>query len=143
MEPIRLSYSESLIRRAVLAFWFRVTGWRFFIAFALVLVPFTYLVAIGDRSWWVGVFGSILVLAVLFAFALYFVHYRASITKFRAMKNPEATFEAGEERFRVCSDIGSSVTIVEHNYRCMALSQFLVTVSITSTVHYLPTRSRS
>jgi hypothetical protein len=108
MEPVKLRYSETLIRRAIGAFWFRVTGWRYFIAVALVLISFICSLAAGDRSWKIGISASILCLGVIFGVALYFVHYRASITKFRAMKRPEATFELGEEGFRIISDAGMS-----------------------------------
>jgi hypothetical protein len=108
MTTFKLCYSEALIRKAVWAFWRRVTGWRYFFAIILVLVSFIYSVASGDRSWWVGVSASILCLAVAFAVALYVVHYRGSITRFRRMQSPQATFEAGNDRFRVTSDVGSS-----------------------------------
>jgi YcxB-like protein len=108
MKMFKLHYSEPLIRSAVWAFWRRVTGWRYFVAIALVLGSFIYSVSSGDRSWWVGVSASILCLAVIFAVALYVIHYRGAIIRFRRMQSPEATFEAGDDRFRVTSDVGSS-----------------------------------
>ena len=107
MKTFKLHYSEPLIRSAVWAFWLSVTGWRFFVAIAFVLGSFIYSVSSGDRSWWVGVSASILCIAVIFAVALYVVHYRGAIIRFRRMKSPEATFEAGDDRFRMISDIGS------------------------------------
>lgn len=108
MKQFKLHYSEALIRSAVWAFWRRVTGWRYFVAIALVLGSFIYSVSSGDRSWRVGMSASILCLAVIFAVALYVIHYRGAITRFRRMELPEATFEAGDDRFRVTSDVGSS-----------------------------------
>jgi len=108
MTSIRLHYSEALIRRAVQRFWWRTTGWRYVGAFLVVAGSFFYLLWSGDRSWWVGLFGAVLALAVVFAVALYAIHYRASVGRFRRMRTPEATIELGEERFRVSSDVGTS-----------------------------------
>ena len=108
MPPIKLHYSETLVRRAVKAFWWRTTGWSYVLAFLLLLVGFTSLVWSGDRSWWVGLFGTVLGFAVAFGAALYIVHYRASLTRFRRMRAPEGTIELGEDRFRITSDVGSS-----------------------------------
>ena len=108
MNTFELHYSEALIRKAVWAFWRRTMGWRFFVAVALLLVAFAYLVASGDRSWWVGAFASVLGFAGIFAVMLYFVQYRESITKLRRMRSPQGTFEVGDERFRIASDVGSS-----------------------------------
>jgi hypothetical protein len=108
MRLLKLHYSEPLIRSAVWAFWRRVTGWRYFVAIALVLVSFIYAVSTGDRSWRVGVSASILCVAVILAVALYVIHYRGAITRFRRMQSPEATFEVGDDRFRVASDLGSA-----------------------------------
>jgi len=50
----------------------------------------------------------VLALAVIFAATLYFVHYRASLTRFRRMNSPDATLEMGAETFRLASDVGNS-----------------------------------
>jgi len=108
MKPIKLHYSEALVRRAVKAFWFRVTGWRFFIAMAVLVVFLIYFVTTGDRSWLVGVSGSVFTLGLVFAIALYFVHRRASLARFHRIRSPEATFEPGEQSFRITSDVGTT-----------------------------------
>lgn len=51
---------------------------------------------------------SAVVIGALLAATIYTVHFRASLTKFRQMRTPEATFEIGGERFRMTSDIGST-----------------------------------
>src|SRR5688572_795654 len=106
MNPIQLHYSEPMIRRAVRAFWMRVVGWPFLVATLLVSASLVSLLAVGDRSWLVGAIGAALALVVLFAVALYVVHYRGSVGRFRRLKTPEATFDPGEHRFRVTSDAG-------------------------------------
>jgi hypothetical protein len=62
----------------------------------------------GDRSWVLGASAAVGGLGALFAGALYAVHLRETLTRFRRMQLPEATLEIGEERFRVTSDAGSS-----------------------------------
>jgi len=108
MKSITLHYSEDLIRRAVTAYWLRLTGWRYWIALALSLSSLIYLIATGDRSWIVGVFGSGLALGIIFPVAIYFYQYNASLSRYRRMHNPEATFKPGEASFRMTSDVGSS-----------------------------------
>jgi hypothetical protein len=106
MNPITLHYSEPLVRRAVKAFWWRTLGWRFPIAVLLVLFSLISLLASGDRSWFVGAIGAVLALGLFFAGALYLVHYRGSVGRFRRLGAPEATFEPEVDRFRVTSDAG-------------------------------------
>ena len=108
MEPVRLQYSEALVRRALGAFWRRTFGWRFVIAIGLVLASMTYSLAIGDRSWWIGVSGSLAFMGIAFGLTFYVAHFRGSMGRLRAMKSPEARFEPGEQRFRFTSDVGSS-----------------------------------
>jgi YcxB-like protein len=108
MNPIKLHYTEPLIRRAVKAFWLRDTGWHGFAALILGLALLIYFVAAGDRSWSVGVLGSVLAMAVIFSALRYLGQYRASVGRFRSMHTPEATLEVGDEKFRMTSDVGSS-----------------------------------
>jgi hypothetical protein len=105
---VTLHYSEALVSRAVKLFWWRVIGWRFVGALLLVFGSFLFLVASGDRSWFVGFLGTVLVLGVSFALGLYLIHYRGSLQRLRRMRCPEATLELGKERFRISSDVGTS-----------------------------------
>jgi hypothetical protein len=106
MTSIRLHYSDALVRRAVKAFWWRIVGWRFLIALTLVAISFTSLVLAGDRSWLVGFLGAVLALGMGFIAALYVVHHRGSLGRFRRMSLPEATLELGDATFRITSDAG-------------------------------------
>ncbi len=107
MEPIRLQYSEDLIRRAVWAFWWRSTGYTFFGAMFIVFAGFVDFLALGERSWWLGAMGSFIVGVVLIATLLYFVHFRGSIARFLRMRSKEATLEISDDKLRMSSDIGS------------------------------------
>ena len=106
MKSIKLHYSEALIRRTVRAFWFRVTGLPFFIALFLVFASLVYSLRTGDRSWYVGMVGTVFVIGLMFTVALYVNHYRASLDRLRRMHTPEAIFEPSDQSFRVTSDLG-------------------------------------
>jgi hypothetical protein len=107
MKPITLHYSKDLIRKAVIAFWWRVIGWRYLATLVLLSTSLIYLLAVGDRSWVIGVVGFGFALGVIFAAALYVIHYRASLARFRRMRSSEAIFEPGAQTFRISSGIGS------------------------------------
>ena len=103
-----LHYSEPLLRRAIRAFWWRATGWSYFVVLAFLLATFVCFLVTGNRSWWVGVVGAVLGLGLVTAAAMYVVHFRSSMARFRRMKEKEATFEMFDDRFRIVSDIGST-----------------------------------
>lgn len=103
-----LRYSEALVRSAVAAFWWRTVGWKFVLAFLALAACLGYMLAVGDRSWFVGAIGTVLVLALAFAGVLYFVHLRSSLGRFRRMKAKEATLKVDSERLTLASDVGAS-----------------------------------
>jgi hypothetical protein len=108
MHQATLVYSPSLVRRAVLHFWWRVVGLRFMAALALVAVSLGVLVAGGDSSWLVGVLASALALGILFAAALYVVHLRGSLQRLAAMGTPSATLEATPTSLAITSSAGAA-----------------------------------
>ena len=63
---------------------------------------------VGDRSWFVGAMGAVLVLGLVFLAALYFVHLRSSLGRFHRMKTKEATLRADSEKLTLASDVGAS-----------------------------------
>src|SRR6266536_679041 len=103
-----LIYSEPLLRQAVFAFWRRSVGVGFVVALTVVALSLGALLAQGSASWLVGALAAVLVVGVAFAVALYFVHYRGSLRKFRAMGSPPATFRAEESSFTISSGIGTT-----------------------------------
>jgi hypothetical protein len=103
-----LNYNERLIRQAVGGFWWRVTGFRFLIALALVALGLILAIREGDTSWLTGVLGSVWVLGVFFLIALYAVHYRNAVQKLRAMGSPQATLEASDSALSLSSGAGSA-----------------------------------
>jgi drug/metabolite transporter (DMT)-like permease len=103
-----LIYSESLLRQAVFAFWRRSVGIGFIIALLVAVLGLIVLIAQGMASWLVGTLAAVLALGIGFATAVYVVHYRKSLRKFRQMDKPRATFRADESSFTMSSDIGTT-----------------------------------
>ncbi|HET7330603.1 YcxB family protein [Dyella sp.] len=102
-----LTYSPSLIRQAVWAFWRRVVGLQFPAALILITIGLVALLRSGDRSWLVGVVASVLILGTLFMVALFLVHYRNSTQKLRAMGAPQAELIATHSSLSLSSGAGT------------------------------------
>jgi hypothetical protein len=66
------------------------------------------LVASGDRTWFVGMVGSAIVLFVGVAAFVFVFHYRATIGRLRRMQRPEAQLVLLNHGFRITSDAGMS-----------------------------------
>jgi hypothetical protein len=103
---VTLIYTEPLLRQAVCAYWRRSVGAGFVFALAVLALSLGWCVTQGEATWLVGALAAVLVLAVAFVAALYFVHYRNAMRKFREMGTPEATFRADESSFTVSSGLG-------------------------------------
>ena len=108
MHRVILTYSKPLLRQAVRSFWWRVVGFKFLVALALVAAAFLMLILGGDTSWFVGVLASVLVLGITFMVALYVVHYRNSLHKLQAMGSPQATLNASESSLSLSSGAGTA-----------------------------------
>jgi hypothetical protein len=105
---VTLHYDEQLLRRVALSFWWRVVGLPFLVFLVLATVWVVVLIADGDRSWMVGSLATVLAFGIAVVVAIYVVHYRNIMTKFRAMRDAEATFAASGDSFSVSSDLGST-----------------------------------
>jgi hypothetical protein len=103
-----LVYTVPLLREAVLGFWRRSVGIGVLIVFPFLAAMLALDLASGDRSWRVGVLGSVLLLGVAMVAAIYFVHYANAIRKFKDMGAPQATLSTSESSFTVVSGAGSS-----------------------------------
>ena len=103
-----LIYSESLLRQAVFAFWRRSVGLGFILMLVALPAVLGVLVAQGAASWLIATLATVLVIAAAVAVALYVVHYRNSLSKFRKMDKPRATFRADESSFTMSSDAGTT-----------------------------------
>lgn len=108
MSPIELRYSEETVRKAVKEFYKRTVGMSLPIVFGLMLVFFVYLLATGNTSWITGLVGSALAFALVFLIALYVAHYRNSMQRFRAMRDPTAILELHDDSLTIRADSGSN-----------------------------------
>lgn len=108
MHQTTLHYNKPLVLQAVRGFWWRVVGFRFLGALALVAVGLIVSLCNGDRSWVVGVLGSVLVFSIAFVVALYVVHYRNALYKLNALSSQQATLEASETSLSLSSAAGTA-----------------------------------
>jgi hypothetical protein len=103
-----ITYSEAMVRQAVLGFWRRTAGTGFLVALLVLGASFAFLLWSGDRSWLVGALGTCLGVAVAIAALVYVIHLRRSLAKFRAMGTPVATLELDDASLCMSSSIGNS-----------------------------------
>ncbi len=108
MHEIALKYSDTIVRQAVLGFWWRVVGFRFLIALGMVAIGLVGLLRTGDRSWIVGVLASALALGIAFIVALYVIHYSHSMQKFRALGKGQALLKVSTTELTLSSGAGSA-----------------------------------
>jgi hypothetical protein len=103
-----LLYTEPLVRRAVRRFSVRVVGWIYPLALVLMLASILMDLLRGDHSWWVGVMGAVLAMAVVFPIFLYRNQLSAALFKFRALKGEPVVFQVSESSFAIRSAAGSA-----------------------------------
>jgi YcxB-like protein len=103
-----LRYTEHLVAQAVRAFWRKSVGAGLFVAVALMIAFLAWRLVHGDRSWIVGFTAAVIVLGIAMPIAVYVVHYRNSMGKFREMTQPIAEFVADEGTFTLISDRGTA-----------------------------------
>jgi hypothetical protein len=108
MKTIQLEYSKPLIKRAIKSYWWRQVGPLFLVVTIFMLAFLIYRILEGDRSWFVGLLGAGVAMAIAIMVASYIVHLKRSLTQLSKMGVPKATLELGEERFRITSSIGHS-----------------------------------
>jgi hypothetical protein len=103
-----LLYSEPLLRKVVFAFWRRTVG----ISFPIVLVVFAALIALAasqyGMNWYLATLAALAVLGTLLIAAIFVIHYRHTMARFRKLKEPRATLTINGDQFTVTSDLGSS-----------------------------------
>jgi hypothetical protein len=104
-----LKYDERLVRRAVRNFWLRSMGWKTPVAIAIIVAFLVARLAMSDRSWLVGLLGGVALIGILMPVAVYWIHYRNSMAKFRELGNSVATLLAEETSFTLSSDVGASI----------------------------------
>jgi len=114
METIKLIFSESQLKHTMHAHCFRKIGLGAPIATALLFLIVIYRIYQGDRSWYVGFMGAVVLIFLLMNVASYIVHLRRSVSRFKRMKSPEATMDIYPKKFRIQSDLGAVEMNWEH-----------------------------
>lgn len=120
---ITLNYTEPLVRAAVLAFWRRTVGTGFFVSVVALAGSMAFLAWRGDRSWFVGALGGFLAFALISATAVYVVHLRGAMARFRGMGAPSATLAMDDDGFTMSSGLGSTTlkwSAITEVWRCPA-----------------------
>jgi len=103
-----LRYTERLVAQAVRLYWRRTVGFGLLVAVAPMIAFLTWRLIDGDRSWVVGLVAAVILLGVLMPLAVYVIHYRNSMGKFRQMSQPVAELMADQDAITILSDRGSS-----------------------------------
>ncbi len=105
---VSLHFSEPLLRRAVRRFWWRTIGWWHVVALSAVGVYLVIALWNGDRSWWVGGIGTMFLIGTIIPAAVYVIHMRRTLAKFREMQSPVGILRLGEDRVGISSDLGTA-----------------------------------
>ncbi len=95
-----LVYDEPQVLKAVGRFWRRVVGLRFLLAMVAMLGFFVYALVRGDRSWYVGATGTVLVFASAMITGVYFMQRRRAVTALHRLDDGRATMVISQEGLR-------------------------------------------
>jgi hypothetical protein len=96
-----------VLKRGVMHFWLRFVNWHGFLALALSVVLFLYLLFTGERSWLLGVSGTVTLLGIIFALRLYFAYLGRALGRFERMKSKSVQITFTDESFSTTTDLGS------------------------------------
>jgi hypothetical protein len=91
---VTLHYTERLVRQAVARFCWRSIG-PLYVVSLLAMIAFVALsIGAGNRSWPLGVAGTVLIAGLAVPVLLYRNQLSAALTRFRALEGQPATFRA-------------------------------------------------
>jgi YcxB-like protein len=103
-----LHYNEQLVRRAVRRFCWRTLGGLYLVALLALTVFVIIATGSGDRSWLMGVVGTILVGGFAVPVVLYRNQLSAALARFRALEGRPASFQATDQTVTIRSAGGMS-----------------------------------
>ncbi|MEH6413952.1 YcxB family protein [Pseudomonas sp. CGJS7] len=106
----RVVYTEAMAKDAVRAFaWKRavVAEKGLWAVEALLLALVVFQVWQGERAWWIGALGMVVLLPPLLFGTVWFVHHRNTVGRFRKMAKPEALIAFEQDGLAIESDLGS------------------------------------
>lgn len=105
---VELHYSEDLAKKAVLLFWKRRVGIGLPLCTLAMALVACYLVWIGDRSWYIGLIGAIVVIGLAFMVAIFVVHWRGSMSKLRSMGKPIGRLSLSKNELEISTHTAAS-----------------------------------
>jgi hypothetical protein len=100
-----LHFSEALMKKAVRAFWWRLTGWKYIVTVLLLGIGLFFL---DQKSWYFNIVAIIVYLGCILPIMVYISHYRNGMKKFKAVKDHQVIMTAEEETFTLQSALGHS-----------------------------------
>src|SRR5438093_10561125 len=103
---VRVSYDRAVIAEAARHFAVRSIRRDGLAAFLALLVGLGLLIASGDRSWVVGVFGTGVLVAVAFGVLMFLVPYRRSMARLEHMPSRTAELTFSEAGISTLSELG-------------------------------------
>lgn len=105
-----VEYSETMVRNAVRMFlWQRLKRmWKLWVGMLLLAAGTVTLFLMGDRSWFLGLFGATLGFSILMLFFLYRAHLNNSVGRLREMQMPRAEFRLQDESLTITSGLGAA-----------------------------------
>lgn len=102
-----LSYTPSLVRRAVLAHVCRSLGTGGILSFLVVVAGAVLVVGSDPWSWYSGVLSGIVAVLTLGIAGVFLLHYRQAMGKLARMGEPHAVLELSDAELRVSSRSGT------------------------------------
>jgi hypothetical protein len=106
---LTLEYNKELIKKSVLFFWWKTTGFLFFFAMFITFVSFVFLLLSGNSSWITGLIGTVLFFAVLIVTLLFYSHYINGMKKLKSMGQPIAQITLRDHDFTITSGAGTNI----------------------------------
>lgn len=106
---VTVEYSGTLIKTVTRRFLLRHFGWKRLVLIAVVILAALYLLSFGSRDWVFGVAIACLAILVVVLPARYIMAYTRSMSVFRKLSSPTATFTFTEDELSAKTDLGVSV----------------------------------
>ena len=100
-------YSEVLVRTATRRYLVKFLGWKNLIVWLVGLAALIILLAQGQRDWFVGVLGAVLVFMALVAVMVCVVFHRRALGTLRRMGKPVATFTFDDSGIGIASNLST------------------------------------
>jgi hypothetical protein len=105
---VRVTYERSMVSEAARRYAMRAFGWIGPLALLMVLFALVNQLRSGDRSWFVGMLGAVLILALAVGLGAFLVPYRRAMSKYEAMSSRSAEFIFRETGFAMRSELGAA-----------------------------------